>query len=144
MDRPTGTGFGRLLVAVYGIFAIAATARASVQLLRDWHEAPLAYGLSAFAAVVYVLATVALARPGPRWRAVAWAAVGVELVGVLAVGAFSLVEPDAFGRATVWSGFGIGYGLVPLVLPVVGLTWLWRTRSHAPDAPSTSDLKGPA
>ncbi len=126
--RRTGAGFGRVLVAVYGIFAIAASARAGVQLLRDWHEAPVAYGLSALAAAVYVVATVALARGGRVARRVAWVAVGVELVGVLAVGAFSLADPEAFPRATVWSGFGQGYGYVPLVLPFVGLWWLWRTR----------------
>ncbi|MBD8077543.1 hypothetical protein [Cellulosimicrobium arenosum] len=134
--RRTGDGFGRVLVAVYGIFALAASARAGVQLVRDWHEAPLAYGLSALAAVVYVVATVALARGGPGRvvaRRVAWVAVGVELVGVLAVGALSLVDPEAFPRATVWSDFGSGYGYVPLVLPFVGLWWLWRTRA-APDS----------
>ncbi|WP_069388062.1 hypothetical protein [Cellulosimicrobium cellulans] len=141
--RRTGAGFGRLLVVAYGILAVAATARASVQLLRDWHEAPLAYGLSAVAAVVYVVATVALARGGPAARRVAWAAVTFELVGVLAVGTLSLVDPQAFPRATVWSGFGSGYGYVPLVLPFVGLWWLWRTRpvdgatAGARPAPST-------
>ncbi|MCB7135493.1 hypothetical protein [Cellulosimicrobium marinum] len=137
--RATGTGFGRVLVVVYGVFAVAATARAGVQLLRDWHEAPLAYGLSAFAAVVYVVATVALARGGPVARRVAWSAVGVELVGVLAVGTLSLVDPAAFPEATVWSGFGQGYGYVPLVLPFVGLWWLWRTRTPDPDRPTDPD-----
>ncbi len=53
-QRRTNGGFGRVLVAVYGIFALAATARAGVQLLRDWHEAPLAYALSALAAAAGV------------------------------------------------------------------------------------------
>jgi hypothetical protein len=121
----TATGPGRVLVAVYGVFALAATARAGVQLLRDWHEAPLAYALSAVAATVYVVATLALARGARR---VALGAVLVELVGVLVVGAFSVADPAAFPRATVWSGFGSGYGYVPLVLPVLGLAWLWRPR----------------
>lgn len=120
---PTATGPGRVVVAVYGVFALSATARASVQTLRDWDEAPLAYGLSALAALVYVVATVALARGARR---LALATVLVELVGVLVVGAFSLADPDAFPRATVWSGFGSGYGYVPLVLPVLGLLWLRR------------------
>ncbi|KON72246.1 hypothetical protein M768_14850 [Cellulosimicrobium cellulans F16] len=142
--RRTNTGFGRVLVAVYGIFALAASARAAVQLLRDWHEAPLAYALSALAAAVYVVATVALARGGAVARRVAWVAVGVELLGVLAVGAFSLADPEAFPRATVWSGFGQGYGYVPLVLPFVGLWWLWRTRPGAAsqdDTPSTTSTR---
>jgi hypothetical protein len=29
----------------------------------------------------------------------------------------------------VWSTYGIGYGFVPLILPIVGLAWLWHTRA---------------
>jgi hypothetical protein len=43
------------------------------------------------------------------------------------VGLASVVDPRAFPEATVWSGFGRGYGYVPLVLPVVGLWWVRRT-----------------
>jgi len=123
----TATGPGRLVVAVYAVLAIAATFRSGVQILRDFDAAPLAYALSGVAAVVYVLATVALAQGG-RWRPVAWVAVGTELVGVVVVGALSLTRADLFPDATVWSGFGQGYGYVPAVLPLVGLWWLWRTR----------------
>lgn len=121
----TSRGFGRVLVVVYGVFAVSAFARATVQILRDFSEAPVAYSLSAFAAVVYVVATVALARD---LRALATTAVLIELAGVLVVGALSLGDVVDLPRATVWSGFGQGYGYVPLVLPIVGLWWLWRTR----------------
>ena len=53
-------------------------------------------------------------------------AVGTELVGVLVVGVTSLLVPEEFPDATVWSEFGAGYGYVPLVLPLVGLWWLLR------------------
>lgn len=127
----TGSGFGRLLVAVYAVFAVSASARAGVQIATDLHEAPVAYLLSAFAAGVYVVATVALAsRRGPA-RTVATVAIVVELVGVVAVGAWSTLQPAAFPEATVWSEFGRGYGYVPLVLPIIGLWWLSYTRrSH--------------
>lgn len=120
------TGLGRVLVALYAVFAIAAVSRASVQIATDFHEAPLAYVLSAFAGVVYVLATVGLGRSGPRWRRVAWIACSVELLGVLTVGSLSLADAEAFPRATVWSGYGAGYGFIPLVLPVLGLVYLRR------------------
>ena len=126
--RRTNSGPGRALVAVYGIFALAATARATVQLATRYDEAPLAYLLSAFAAVVYIVATVTLGRGSRASRRVAIVAVTTELIGVLAVGTASVVHPDAFPRATVWSIYGIGYGFVPLVLPILGLIWLWRTR----------------
>jgi hypothetical protein len=34
--------------------------------------------------------------------------------------------PELFGHPSVWSGFGVGYGFIPLVLPVLGLIWLRR------------------
>ncbi|TNY37073.1 hypothetical protein [Thermomonospora catenispora] len=123
----TGTGPGRLLVAVYGVFALAAGARAGVQIATRFDEAPVAYLLSALAAAVYVLATVALAAGGHASRRIAAAACSVELAGVLAIGTYSLVDPSSFPDETVWSAYGRGYGFVPLVLPVIGLAWLWRT-----------------
>ena len=128
----TNSGWGRFLVAVYGVFALSASARSAVQLWEKAGEAPVAYSLSAFAALVYIVATVALARPGPRMTRLAWLAVGVELVGVLTVGSLSLLRPELFPDATVWSDYGSGYGFVPLVLPFLGLAWLWHAgRSSA-------------
>ncbi|MER7859969.1 hypothetical protein ABTX61_12755 [Amycolatopsis japonica] len=122
------SGPGRILVAVYAIFALAATSRAAVQISTKFHEAPLAYALSAFAALVYLLATVALARRGAGWWRIALIACGVELLGVLTVGTFSLFDREAFPHATVWSVYGQGYLFIPLVLPVIGLFWLRRTK----------------
>lgn len=124
----TGSGFGRLLVAVYGVLAIAAIARSAYQLTQHLDQAPVPYLLSAFAAVVYLVATVALAKGTGVWRTVAWVAVVVEAVGVLVVGTHSVLDPSAYPDETVWSVYGQGYGHVPLVLPFVGLWWLWRTR----------------
>lgn len=134
------TGPGRLLVAVYAIFAVSASARAGVQLATELERAPLAYLLSAFAAAVYVVATVALARSSRASRRVALGAVTVELVGVFVVGILSVLDPAAFPDATVWSVFGRGYGFVPLVLPVLGLWWLLSRRlAPAPAAAASPD-----
>jgi len=133
ISRPdsTRTGPGRLLVAVYALFALAASARAGVQIATKFHEAPVAYLLSAFAGLVYILATVTLANGGPLARRIAVLSCSVELVGVLAVGTWSLADPATFPDATVWSGYGSGYGFVPLVLPVFGLLWLRRLSRRA-------------
>ena len=126
--RRTRSGPGRLLIAVYAVFAIAATARAGFQIADKFGEAPVAYLLSALAAVVYVVATVGLARGSRTSRRVATVSCSVELAGVLAVGTASLTDAAAFPDQTVWSGYGSGYGYVPLVLPVLGLWWLRRSR----------------
>jgi hypothetical protein len=126
MSEPAiGTGPGRVLVAVYGVFALAAGARAAVQIATRFDEAPLAYALSAFAAAVYLVLTVALAVGN---RTLALVACGIELAGVLVVGTLGLIDPEAFPRATVWSGYGSGYLFIPLVLPLLGLYWLLRRR----------------
>ncbi|GAA4351276.1 membrane protein [Angustibacter luteus] len=117
-----------MLIAVYAVFALAATSRAVFQIATQFAVAPLAYVLSALAAVIYIVATVALARGGRTSVRVATAACTVELVGVLAVGMLSVLRPDDFPDATVWSDFGAGYGFVPLVLPVLGLLFLRRVR----------------
>lgn len=124
----TRHGPGRILIAVYGIFALSATARAAVQLATQFSDAPIAYLLSAVAAIIYCAATFALAKATTFSRRVATAAIIVELVGVVGIGAFSYAAPEDFPDATVWSHFGQGYGYVPLVLPILGLLWLRRTR----------------
>lgn len=128
--RATASGPGRVLIAVYGVFALSATARAGVQIATRFAEAPVPYLLSAVAGVVYVLATIGLAGRGPGARRLAWAAVVFELVGVLTVGTLTLVDQGDFPDDTVWSGYGRGYGFIPLVLPVVGLWWLRHTRAR--------------
>ena len=127
MPENTSRGFGRTLVAVYAVFAVAAASRSIFQLLTKADEAPVAYALSAFAGVVYIVATVALAR---NLRQLALITITIELAGVLTVGLLSVFDDDLFPDQTVWSGFGEGYGFIPLVLPIVGLWWLHRTRDQ--------------
>lgn len=127
-------GAGRVLIAVYAILALAATARSAYQIATKFEVAPMAYLLSALAGVVYVLATVALLKRGDTWYRVAWATIVFEFVGVLAVGGLSLVDPVLFPADTVWSYFGRGYVFIPLALPVLGMLWLRRMRPRTATA----------
>ncbi len=130
VQRARMTGIGRVLVVVYAVMALAASGRSLVQIVRRFDEAPLAYSLSAVAAAVYILATLALVLAGRSgWYAVAGVAILFELAGVLIVGALSLLAPALFAHDSVWSYFGMGYLFVPLVLPFFGLWWL---RAHRP------------
>ncbi|GAB3560616.1 membrane protein [Spelaeicoccus albus] len=114
-------------MAVYAIFALAATARAAYQIYDDFHSAPVAYLLSAFSAVVYIVATVCLVRASRLSHHIAVISCAIEFVGVIVVGFLSIFAPEYFRQPSVWSLFGIGYGFVPLVLPVLGLLWLRHT-----------------
>ena len=130
-ERTLGRGLGRTLVFVYGLFAFAATGRSVLQLSEAAPALPLPYVLSGVAAVIYLVATFALARDHGR---LALVAVTIELVGVLVVGFTSAAFPSDYHEKTVWSQFGGGYGYVPLVLPLVGLWWLLRGSRVSPDS----------
>lgn len=121
-------GVGRVLIAIYAILALAATARSVVQIATKFQTAPIAYSLSALAAAVYILATIALLGRGSAWYLVAWITIIVEFVGVLTVGTLSLVDHGLFPADTVWSVYGRGYVFIPLILPVLGMMWLYRRR----------------
>jgi hypothetical protein len=124
VTEPPRTGPHKLLLAVYAIFTLAAGARSGVQMSRDVGAAPVAYSLSVLAAVTYALGWVGIRRAAAGRLGFAWAMLWLELAGVLGVGTLSLARPDWFPDASVWSGYGVGYGFVPAVLPILGLLWL--------------------
>jgi hypothetical protein len=120
------SGLGKILITVYLVLAIAATARSVFQIIRKFDEAPLAYSLSAVSGVVYILASVALIKRFGAWRVTAWVTLIFEFVGVVVVGTLSLTHPELFAHASVWSEYGKGYVFIPLVLPILGMIWLAR------------------
>ncbi|MES9507433.1 hypothetical protein ABWJ92_13645 [Streptomyces sp. NPDC000609] len=123
-----GTGPGRVLVWFYGVFTVAAASRSIVQMILDFGRAPLAYVLSAVAALVYGFITYSLVRGGETARRTALVCCAAELLGVLVVGTWTMAEPSAFADATVWSDFGMGYLFIPVILPITGMMWLRRAR----------------
>jgi len=126
------SGFRTLLVSVYVILSLAALGRSGYQIATKFDEAPVAYSLSAVAAIVYVIATIAIIRANTVAGArLATIALVFEAVGVLGVGLLSVIDPALFPSDTVWSRFGQGYLFIPLVLPFVGLWWLRRGKVSA-------------
>ncbi|MGY3845915.1 hypothetical protein ACWV2X_11785 [Streptomyces hydrogenans] len=123
------TGPGMLLVWLYGVMSVGAASRSVYEISAKFDEAPLAYTLSAVAAVVYVFITYTLVRGGETARRAALVCCAAELAGVLVVGTWTLVAPSAFPDSTVWSQFGYGYVFIPVLLPLSGIWWLRRSRT---------------
>ncbi|MFE5660492.1 hypothetical protein ACFQ9H_30425 [Streptomyces sp. NPDC056517] len=123
------TGPGILLVWLYGVMSVGAVSRSIYQIATEFDRAPLAYTLSAVAAVVYAFITYTLVRGGEKARRAALVCCAAELTGVLIVGTWTLVEPSAFPDATVWSDYGYGYLFIPVLLPLSGIWWLRRSRT---------------
>ncbi|GGY10469.1 hypothetical protein GCM10010384_14260 [Streptomyces djakartensis] len=132
--RRLTSGPGTLLVWLYGVMVVGAVSRSVYQIATEFDRAPLAYSLSAVAGVVYGFITYTLVRGGERARRVALVCCAAELVGVLTVGTWTLVEPSAFPDATVWSDFGMGYVFIPVLLPLSAIYWLRRSRTRQGDA----------
>ena len=131
--RPTTSGAGRTLIVFYFIMTIAALARSVFEIVSHFSVAPLAYLLSLFAGIVYLIATIVLITPGRRAFRIAQVAITIELVGVLVVGALSVIDLSLFpfsgDRSTVWAYFGLEYLLIPLALPILGLLFLRSQRA---------------
>ena len=134
-ERNRRTGLGRVLIAVYAVLALAALGRSVFQVATKFNDAPLAYALSAVAALIYVVATVALIAPGRSWTRIAWITISIELAGVVIVGFLSILLPELFPHDTVWSAFGRGYVFLPLAMPILGLLWLRSTARLAVSTP---------
>ncbi|RIH83972.1 hypothetical protein Mlute_02037 [Meiothermus luteus] len=116
---------GQILAVSYPLLALSAGARSVYQLffkpgVTDYFPPTL----SAVAASVYLVATVAFVVRKPWAWKVSVVALSFELAGVLLVGTLSLLMPEFIGR-TVWHGFGVDYGFLPLVQPILGLIWLF-------------------
>lgn len=124
MSRAPRSGPHQVLLALYALFTLAAGARATVQLVTQYDDAPVAYWLSLAASGTYALGWYAIREASAGNTGFASVMLWVELAGVLSVGTLSLVRPEWFPDASVWSDYGAGYGFVPLALPVAGLIWL--------------------
>lgn len=124
-----GSVLGSVLRSLYLLFTVAAGGRSVVQWLDDPGRAPFAYALSTVALGVYAAGYLVLRREdhGPRARRLLAVLAAVELGGVLVVGTLSVLAPGLFADSTVWSGYGAGYGFVPLLIPVLLLGWLHRS-----------------
>ena len=123
-------GPGLLLVWLYGVMSVGAVSRSVYQILTDYGSAPLAHTLSAVAAVVYAFITYTLVRGGERARRAALVCCAAELAGVVIVGTWTVAWPSAFPDSTVWSGYGMGYIFIPVLLPITGMLWLRRSRTN--------------
>ena len=132
-EKPAKTrlisGPGMLLVWFYGVMVVGAVSRSVFQIATEFDRAPLAYALSAVAGMVYGFITYSLVRGGETARRAALVCCAAELVGVLTVGTWTLVEPSAFPDATVWSDYGMGYVFIPVLLPLSALYWLRKSRA---------------
>jgi hypothetical protein len=126
----TKHGAGRVLVVVYAILAVASVSRAAYELLTKFSQAPVPYSLSAFAAVVYCVITWALIASTPVSRRIATIGMLVELVGVLVVGTLSVLDGSVFPKSSVWFWYGRDYLFIPLLLPILGLVFLRRSRAE--------------
>ena len=119
------------LLAAYGLLAFAAVGRSTFELVTKFNDAPAAYSLSAFAALIYLVATWAIWDGGRTAIIVGRFACSFELIGVLTVGTLTTIDENALPVGTVWSYYGRDYGWLPLVVPALALWWLYRQHPDA-------------
>lgn len=123
-DRSVARGWGRLVPLFFWIAGLGTTGIAIWQLAKAADQ-PLGARLAVFfAGVIYLGAALGLTHNGRRMRMIAWICVSISLGGPLLEGLRDLGEsaPDIWSP---WAGFGSQVWYVSLILPMVGLAWLW-------------------
>lgn len=125
-NRTPSLGLGRLVMALFWVFGVIVTL-ISVKNLAGDSEAPLGPRFVALlASAVYVIAAVGLTHNGRRMRVIAWASLVISLVGPLIVGVGALGLPSEYSLSfSPWAQFGTTYWGLPLVIPLVGMVWMW-------------------
>ncbi len=122
------------LIVAYAVLALAALGRSSYQVATKFPDAPLAYSVSTLSAVLYAVIAVALFKGLSQ---LALVGTSIELAGVVIVGTLGYIESSWWPDETVWTGYGSAYGWVPLMLPVLALWALLRTRHTAAARPGS-------
>lgn len=125
-NRSRSWGWGRLVIAVFWIFGIVATGF-SLWGLNDGSDVPLGPRLiSLVAGVVYLMVALGMTHNGRRMRIIAWVGLIISLVGPVIVAIQELGFPSySAAGLSPWSRFGGDYWYLPMVLPIVGLVWMW-------------------
>lgn len=126
-DRRPSWGLGRIVMALFWFFGVITTIPAVVSLIRDQQD-PLGPRLVAvLAGIVYLLAAIGITHNGHRMRLLAWGSMAAALVGPLVVGLLGLGMARSSPVVSAWADFGAFYWYFPLLLPLIGLVWLWRS-----------------
>lgn len=131
-DRRPALGLGRLVMALYWVFGIVTTLLAAWVLVRSATLAsstPIGGKIVALlAGVIYILVAIGITHNGRRMRQMAWVGVIIEMVGPIITGLLELGVPDLGNSLfSPWAGFGVNYWYLPLLVPIVGIVWMWRS-----------------
>jgi len=128
---------GTILGISYPVLAISTGVRAIFQLFfKAGVSDYLPSTLSAIAASCYLLATIGFFyRRAWAWR-LSVGVLGFETFMTFIIGTLSFIYPEIIG-GTVWRWYGIDYAFFPLIQPLLGLVWLFRS-----DTMKTYGIKG--
>ncbi len=124
-NRGRARGWGRLVVVAFWICGIVLVGAALIQLFEDPGSPKGPRFVTLFAGLVYLGAAVGLTHNGRRMRRIAWACTSVALAGPIIVGLAQVDATDSGLPWSPWNHFGLAVGFASILLPLIGLAWLW-------------------
>lgn len=123
--RTRSLGLGRVVMAVFWIFGVWTTVQGIIDLVHVGDGLLGSSIVAVLAGVVYLVAALGITHNGRRMRIIGWAAMLVSTIGPIVVGLLGLGLPELSRMRSPWGAFGAHYWFIPLVLPLIGLVWLW-------------------
>lgn len=124
-DRGVARGWGRLVFILFWVAGVL-TVGVGVWKLVMATSQPIGERLvTLLAGLLYVAAAVGLTHNGRRMRVVAWGSIAVSFAGPIILGLMGIGEPLYADVWSPWADFGRQVWYTSLVIPVIGVVWLW-------------------
>ncbi len=125
--RPPSLGLGRIIIALFWLFGAWIFVTAIVDLFHGQGKPWGPQIVALLAGVDYLVAAVALTHNGRRMRQVGWVTIGLSIAVPIVLWVASLGLEELNSARSAWTGMGVDFYYLPLLVSLIGVVWMWRS-----------------
>ena len=126
-QRPPSLGLGRIIIALFWLLGAWILVTAILDL---FHAQGQPWGpriVALLAGIDYLIAATALTHNGRRMRLVGWVTISLSIAIPIILWVASLGLDELNSARSAWTGFGVDFYYLPLIVSIIGLIWMWRS-----------------
>ena len=125
--RPPSLGLGRIIIALFWVLGVWIFATAIVDLFHGQGKPWGPQLVALLAGVDYLVAATALTHNGRRMRMVGWVSIALSIAVPIVLWVASLGLDELNSARSAWTGMGVDFYYIPLVVSLIGIVGMWRS-----------------
>ena len=125
--RPPSLGLGRIIIALFWVLGVWIFATAIIDLCHGQGKPWGPQLVALLAGVDYLVAATALTHNGRRMRMVGWVSIALSIAVPIGLWVASLGLDELNSARSAWTGMGVDFYYIPLVVSLIGIVWMWRS-----------------